>query len=308
METDRHASDGEDRHEDPDPHEYGYGEDPLEAAGTGGPRAADSGTVPADTDADPAGAREGSPGPGDAADPVPGGDPATGLHPATGLRGATTPRAVLRPVPEGFPTPPPRPARPNRRPAPQAERPATTGRPRGLLIAGISVAAVLLLVVVVGGGILAVRSFSPAAPDPTAADDPDSRSPTDQPASGGVEIGGAEITETSTEVGVRAVGPATGRIDPEGEFIIVAFEVDNPTDTSVSIQKNSSLETADETYPLDVEATDAHETDSVSFGMVPAGESKEYYAIFDVPIGSEPTGLRITIPDVEESGTLPLSG
>ncbi|MDN5899539.1 MAG: hypothetical protein L0H74_05670, partial [Brachybacterium sp.] len=121
--TDRHASDGEERngesvspahdgstaadgsaaHEPGPPHpsdtsqeEYGYGEDPLEAAGTGGPRAADSGSAPTDA------ATAGTAGADDGAEPDPGADP------ATGLRSATAPRAVLRPVPEGFPTPPPR--------------------------------------------------------------------------------------------------------------------------------------------------------------------------------------------------------
>ncbi|ATG51473.1 hypothetical protein CFK38_07970 [Brachybacterium vulturis] len=292
METDRHASDGDDRHG------YSYGEDPLEAAGTGGPRAADSGAADV---ADPAGAAA-------SADPADGADPSTGTHPATGPRDATAPRAVLRPIPEGFPTPPPRPARPNRRPAPPPEQPATSGRPRGLLIAGISLAAVLLLIVVVGGGVLAVRSFSSADPAPSAAEDPGSPSTAEQSGPGSTEIGEVVLTEVSTEVGVRSIGGSSSRMDPEGEFVIVTFEVENPSSTALRIGDNVSLETADGTFPADHDATLEHTAGSTAFGVIPPDGSQIFHAVFDVPIGAEPTGLHLDLADIGESGTLPLGG
>ncbi|MGO1199070.1 MAG: hypothetical protein ACTMKY_04155 [Dermabacteraceae bacterium] len=307
METDRHASDGEDRlgrsgstahdastaaaqdesapadptHADSDSRAYAYGEDPLETAGSG-------------------------------AEPGPADDPATGLHSATGLRGATAPRAVLRPVPEGFPTPPPRPARPNRRPAPRTEASAAPTRHRPLLLAGLAVTAVLLLIVVVGGGILAVRSFSssgsPADPAPPAADEPGPQDAPDQTGLGSTEIGGVVVTEVSTEVGVRGVGDPSSRREPDGEYVIITFAVDNPTPTPIRIGDNVSLETADGTYPVDREATREHTADTSDYDLVPSEGSTTFHAVFDAPIGTDPIGLHLELDDLGENGTLPLSG
>jgi hypothetical protein len=327
VETDRHAPDGDDRSggtaatspddaADPSPsaarpgadqpasgtdpaHSYGYGDAPLEAAGIGGPRAADSGAADAEaSSADPAtGLRTAA---GDA--------PATDVRSATGLRGGTAPRAVLRPIPEGFPTPPPRPARPNRRPAPKPDPSAAPRRPRGLLLAGISAAAVLLLVVVVGGGILAIRALTPEAPvavDPVAQE---SEAPAAPDSPGQVRIGEVELTEVSTEVGVRSVGGQGSGLEPEGEYVIVTFEVMNPTDAGATIGQNLALETADGAHPVDPGATQAHLADSSAYGTVPPGGTGRFHAVFDVPIGSDPTGLQVAISTVGQSGTLPLSG
>lgn len=321
MDTDRQASDGDAPHDGPaspspaNPatghgasptsewgssaegrtHDYGYGTDPLEAAGTDDPRAAGSGTAPEATA-------------GGETDPATGTFPATGIDHTTGLRTGTAPRAVLRPVPEGFPTPPPRPARPNRRPAPKPDPLAAPARPRRLLFAGIAAAAVLLLVVVVGGGILAVRSLSPADSAPAAGGDPGTQAPAAPAGSGAVEIGGARFTEVSTEVGVRAVGSSSSRLEPEGEFVVVVFEVENPTSTAIRISKDSTLEAAGETFPVDAEATQSYEADSAFFGVVVPEETTEFHAVFDVPIGTDPTGLRIDLSDLGETGTLPLGG
>ncbi|ASK65015.1 hypothetical protein CFK39_03330 [Brachybacterium avium] len=297
METDRHASDGQERDDVPVPpardgssaadgsarpapgpqqhsdasYEYGYGEAPLEAAG-----------------------------------PDRGPEPEPGVDPGTGTRPATAPRAVLRPIPEGFPTPPPRPARPNRRPAPKPEPAAERARPRRLLIAGIAVAAVLLLIIVVGGAFLALRSLSPSGPAEAEGPGPSSSPVRAGPAS--AEIGGVVVTEMRTEIGVRAVGGPSSRTEPEGEFIIVTFEVDNPTSAGVQIGTNVSLETADETYPVDSAATRDHPADSADYGLVPPGGSETFHAVFDVPIGSAPTGLHLELVETGESGTVPLSG
>lgn len=338
METDRHAPDGEDRRGEPAPdesttaagspaheggaahaaspqsaaeqegaasHAYDYGEDPLAPAGDDGQRAADSGT------ADPGAASGDSRSPQETAEAAPGEDPATGLHPATGVRGTTAPRAVLRPVPEGFPTPPPRPARPNRRPAPKPDPAAAPRRPRTLLIAGIAAAAVLLLLVVVGGGILVVRSLSPAAEPaaPAASEEQESQDATDGDGPGGVEIGEVMVTEVSTEVGVRAVGDSGSRLEPEGEFVIVTFEVENPTTSGIPIGSGDvALETDGEMIPADKEATLAHTADSTAFSVVPPGETMTFHAVFDVPIGTQPTGLQLELAQIGESGTLPLGG
>ncbi|WP_394215182.1 hypothetical protein [Brachybacterium vulturis] len=245
---------------------------------------------------------------GDPLEAADGADPSTGAHPDTDPRGATAPRAVLRPIPEGFPTPPPRPARPNRRPAPPPEQPAPSGRPRGLLLAGISLAAVLLLILVVGGGVLAVRSFSPADPAPSAAGEPGSPSTAEQSGPGSTEVGEVALTEVSTEVGVRSVGGSSSWEDPEGEFVIVTFEVENPSSSTLRIGDNVSLETADGTYPVDREATLEHTAGSTAFGVIPPAGSQTFHAVFDVPIGAEPTGLHVDLADIDESGTLPLGG
>lgn len=322
METDRHASDGDERDEQPavdgslpgspqsspaeppstsstdapsDPpageaaapghadegsRAYDYGEDPLEAAGD-----ADTGT-------------DAVAGEGSLTD--------TGLHPATGVRGTTAPRAVLRPVPGGFPTPPPRPAIPNRRPAPK-QSPAEPPAPRRrLLIAGISLAAVLLLVVVVGGGILAARLLVPAASEESPAGASDQPTQAAPAAPSTLDVGEVRITALSTEVGLRGVGSSNHRIRPEGEFIAVTFAVENSSDVSVQIGEDVLLETADGTVAPHIAAGSAYESRSVHFGTVTPGETMEFHAVYDVPIGTSPTGLRFDI--TQGGGTLPLGG
>ncbi|MGP9583242.1 MULTISPECIES: hypothetical protein [unclassified Brachybacterium] len=326
METDRDASGGDDlpgrpvpSTPSPEPHDYGYGQTPLDAAGTGGARAADSGIAEDDApsaafDADEAPAADFSAGeetsaavPGAPADSGTGQVPATGIRPVTALR--TAPRAVLRPVPEGFPTPPPRPARPNRRPAPPKEAlPAGRSR-RGLLIAGISVIAVLLLVVIVGGGVLAFRALSPAAPaaGSSAPSAPATGTAQDPAGPGQVQIGEVTITEVSTEIGVRKVGTPGSTMEPEGEYIVVIFEVENPRDTSVDIAELVELEAGDgQTYAPDSDASANFVADSRPFGVVSPESTATFHKVYDVPIGTQPTGLHFTFSMVDEAGTLPL--
>lgn len=233
--------------------------------------------------------------------------PATDLRSATAQRKLTAPRAVLRPVPEGFPTPPPRPARPNRRPAPQGGPGSVPARPRGLLIAGISVAAVLALVVAIGGVLLVVRSLAPAeseVADPAA---PASEAPADPAQSGQAQLGEVALTEVSTEVGVRSVGTRPAPIEPEGEFIVVAFEAENQDSDALEITQNVTLETADGTHEPDGEATGAYTADSRAYGLVEPGETEAFHAVFDVPIGTRPTALHFNLSSIGEAGTLPLS-
>lgn len=317
METDRDASGGDDRPDSGTPspeshvsHDYGYGQTPLDPAGTGGARAADSGVTEEDSPsaASPstgeAGEETSTAGPGGPADSDTGQAPVTGIRPVTALR--TAPRAVLRPVPEGFPTPPPRPARPNRRPAPPQEAlPAGESR-RGLLIAGVSVIAVLLLAVVVGGGVLAFRTLSPVTP--AAGSSAPATAPAQDPAGPGqVQIGEVTITEVSTEVGVRKVGNPGSAMEPEGEFIIVIFEVDNPRDKGVDIAELVELEAADgQTYAPDSAASARVVADSQPFGVVAPDSTDTFHKVYDVPIGTQPTGLHFTFSMVDETGTLPL--
>lgn len=241
--------------------------------------------------------------PADAAAPS---DPApTGTHPATGVPTSTTPRAVLRPVPEGFPTPPPRPARPNRRPAKQPD-PAPPARSRGPLIAGIAVVAVLLLVVAIGGGILAVRSLS--------ADDGEAPAASDAPAAseapagtGSATVGDVQVEATGTEMGVRSVGDSGSTVDPEGEFVIVSFTIANEGDQPVIVNDGLELETADgERHPVDGAASQRHLASSRYNGIVGTGESADFHAVFDVPIGAEPTAFRLSLPGGD--GVVDLAG
>lgn len=284
----------------PQPHpdsagrDYDYGDIPLEPAGAGGPSAADGG------------ASEG-------AHPVSDHDP--GSVPATGVPTGTAPRAVLRPVPEGFPTPPPRPARPNRRPAPAPDASAPSSRPRALVIAGIVAAIVLLLAVAVGGGVLALRSLpssAPAASDPVASDPAASDPAGPDPAPAGTaRIGEITVEEVSTEVAVRAVGDSGARLEPEGEFVIITFTVRNPTDQVLTVSDNMTLETADGAgHAADQDAGAAHVTPSRPYGLVPVGGDSTFHAVFDVPIGAEPTALRLDFRSNADAGegTLPLGG
>lgn len=239
--------------------------------------------------------------------PASGHAPASEGASATSPHTLTAPRAVLRPVPEGFPTPPPRPARPNRRPAPPSEPAPAPQRPRSLLIAGIALTAVLALAVVVGGGILVFRSLSPAGPpaaDPAAAPSDGSAEPAEP---GRVEIGGATFTEVGTEVGVRSVGSQSSPVEPEGEFVIVTFEVENPSSAAIEVSQNLSLETDDGAHAPDREATQAHVADSSRYGLVPPDGSGVFHAVFDVPFGTQPTGLHLDLAAAGEGGTLPLT-
>lgn len=297
-----HSPAGDDsRGESPDradpSREYGYGETPLDAAGDTGLRAADSGAqVP-----------EG--GTAEATDPATDADPATGIHPATGLRGATTPRAVLRPIPEGFPTPPPRPAGPNRRPTPKSEESPTPRPRRGLLLTGISVAVVLLLVVGIGGGILAYRALTSPDQGSQGSDAPASEQAGGAGTPGQVQMGEVTITEVSTEIGVREVGTRKDAVSPEGEFLIVTFEVTNGSSRGISLGQNVTLETADgTTHAPDQAAGNAYVAESSAYGVVEAGGTMTQHRVYDVPIGSEPSSLTFAPEALEESGTLPLGG
>ena len=277
--------------------EYGYGETPLDAAGDTGLRAADSGAQAPES------------GTAEETDPANAADPATGIHPATGLRGATTPRAVLRPIPEGFPTPPPRPAGPNRRPAPKPDG-APAPRPRrGLLITGISVAVVLLLVVGIGGGILAYRALTSSGPAAQGPEAPASEQASGSGTPGQVQIGEVTFTEVSTEIGVREVGTRKDAVSPEGEFLIVSFEVANDSSQGISLGQNVTLETADGTsHAPDRAAGNAYVANSDAYGVVEAGATVTQHRVYDVPIGSAPRSLVLAPESLGEIGNLPLDG
>ena len=304
METDHDADDWQGGPGTPGPpadatgssHAYEYGESPLEAAGDGGLRAADSGSTAE---------RPAVPGaPEDEADPAPGAPPSSETGPTTAMRGGTAPRAVLRPVPEGFPTPPPRPARPNRRPAPTPGTAPGPGPRRGLLIAAIALAAVLVLIVAVGGGILAVRALT--------SDDPQGGAAPSGSASAGtgeVQLGEVTVTEVSTEVGVRSVGEGSTAVEPEGEFVIVTIEVANGSEAGVSIRENVTLETADgQSIAADADAGRVHVADTEHFGLLGAGDTESFHMVYDVPIGSTPAALQLDLVTIGESGELPLAG
>lgn len=269
--------------------DYSYGQTPLEAAGTGGLREADSGT--GERPLDPA-------------------DSTTGIDPATGMR--TAPRAMLRPVPEGFPTPPPRPALPNRRPAPKpgAEPAPAAGGRRGLVIAGVTVAALLLLAVAVGGAVLAVRALSPADPEPPRAPVTEEEGPsTGAAGSGEVLIGGATVTEVSTQTGVRGVGDRGSALEPEGEYIVVTFEITNPTEAGIIVSGDAPLETEDgQAHAPDSAASSAYVGESEDYGIVRPGETVVFHTVYDVPIGSTPTGVSFEFSELDETGTLPVGG
>lgn len=221
-------------------------------------------------------------------------------QPSSGL---TAPRAMLRPVPEGFPTPPPRPARPNRRPAPPAAEPPA--RRRGPLLVALTAAGALALAAVIGGGILTLRALDdaaePAAPAATGSQDSTDTGP------GAVEIGEVTVTEVSTEVGVRSVGGGGLALEPEGEFVIVAFTVENRSADTLQIPQGMALVTADGTHGADSDATNAYSAESVPRDLLASGESGSFHAVFDVPLGAEVTGLEIDLESLGESGTLPLA-
>jgi len=228
--------------------------------------------------------------------------------------GTTTPRAVLRPIPEGFPTPPPRFPGPRRRPERAQEPESTPRRGRGPLLAALVLGLAVLLVLGVGGLVLAVRGVGGqegpvAAPAPSAdgAEAPAEEEPAAGNAAGEATIGGVHITEVSTEVGVRRVGNDSLHRVPEGEFVIITLEVENPTDSAIDVQNGMQLETADGTlHDPDREAGRLHIAESHPYGFTISGQTRTYHTIFDVPIGEDPTSLHITVQ--VEAGELPLGG
>lgn len=260
---------------------------------------------PGDGPVDAAGADDGAP-----AVDAPAYDYGTSpASPATGVRGSTTPRAVLRPIPEGFPTPPPRRVprrRPERVPDPEPAR-----RGRGPLLAAIVLGAVVVLVLGVGGLVLAVRGLGGqdapgAAGSPSAAEAPADEDPSGA-APGEATVGGFALTEERTEVGVRRVGSGSVTREPEGEYVIVTVEVENRTDVPLDALEGVRLETADgELHSPDRQAGQVLVADSHAFGITPTGESRRYHKVFDVPIGSEPVSLHVSVLD--EAGELPLGG
>lgn len=264
-------------------HEYGYGE-AEELPAPGGPEPAP-----------PAGLSES-------------GDPCeTERRSVTGVQGVTAPRAMLRPVPEGFPTPPPRPARPNRRPAKAQDPFEAKGPRRGLLVGAVVLVAVLVLAVAVGGGILAFRALNSDGPE--AAPAGTSAAGEDPGAGGSTTIDEVQLTAVSTEAGVRSVGTGGTSVEPDGEFVIVTVEVANQGDRPVSITADSiTLESSDgSTHPLDLDASREHTADSEAPGLVPGGTTTAVHLVFDVPIGTEASALRLDLGD-DLSGTLPLAG
>ncbi|WP_193103171.1 DUF4352 domain-containing protein [Brachybacterium sp. FME24] len=232
------------------------------------------------------------------------------MHSPTGLRGATTPRAVLRPVPDGFPTPPPRPTRPNRRPAPKLEQEAAPPRNRWV-IASVAVVVALVLVVAISGSILAYRALSPESPA-ASAPSPAGEDAGGASATGELALGDVTVREASTELGVRQVGNgASEPMTPEGEFVIVTIDVDNGSDASVTIEGGELLTTADgETYEPNADAAQAHVADSQGYGLVTAGQSGTFHFVYDVPVGSEPTGVHLDFSgnDSAGEGDLPVGG
>lgn len=223
----------------------------------------------------------------------------------------TSPRAVLRPVPEGFPAPAVAPHRPHRAPAlPAADEPAPRSV-RGLRSAAIAVAAVLLLAVLTGGGILAVRALTGGGEDAATADSAPAGSPA---TTGTVALGPATFREVSTEVGVRSVGDAAGRLEPEGEFVIVTVEITNDGEAPLLVSSGGGtmglVSAAGDRYPVSDEPNRALVADSEAFGAVGTGETAVYHGVFDVPAGTEPTGLDFAFSSAPEvgRGTLPLDG
>lgn len=264
-----------------------------------------AGTAPHSYDYGSADAPDGSEALG-AVDAPAAGSPADAEAPAP-----TSPRAVLRPVPEGFPAPSVTPSRPHRAPAlPVADEPAPRSG-RGLRIAAIVVAAVLLLAVLTGGGILAVRALTGGGEDAaTAGSDPAASTA----ATGTVTLGPATFREVSTEVGVRSVGDTSDRLEPEGEFVVVTVEITNDGEAPLLVSSGGGtmelVSAAGDRYPVSDEANRALVADSEAFGTVGAGETAVYHGVFDVPAGTEPTGLDLAFSSAPEvgRGTLPLGG
>lgn len=307
MHTDREAS-GEDA---PEPqsgpaeaHHYGY--DAADGPGTSdAPDAAAPGGTPALPGTPSLPGTPALPGTSEETDGAEADLSPTEARSVTGVQGVTAPRAMLRRVPEGFPTPPPRPARPNRRPAKAQQDAGSKGPRRGLLVAAIVLVAALVLAVVIGGGILAFRALS-SDPGGTAGPSPTQEAGQEGGSGGAVEIGGATVTEMSTEPGVSSVGDPESAVTPEGEFVIVTIEVANESGVPVSIGDSVVLETADgETHAASRDATRVHIADSESFGQAADGDTVRFHLVYDVPIGSEPAALQIDF-GIVGSGTLPL--
>lgn len=297
---------------DPTPAEGVGGAD--EAAGSpavDGSRATTApGAAPHSYDYGSADAPDGSDAPG-ASDAPAVGSPTVGSPADAETPAPTSPRAVLRPVPEGFPAPAVAPLRSHRAPAlPVADEPASRSG-RGLRIAAIAVAAVLLLAVLTGGGILAVRALTGGGEDAaTASSDPAASAA----ATGTVALGPATFREVSTEVGVRSVGDTADRLEPEGEFVIVTVEITNDGEAPLLVSSGGGtmelVSAAGDRYPVSEEANLALVADSEAFGTVGTGETAVYHGVFDVPAGTEPTGLDLAFSSAPEvgRGTLPLGG
>lgn len=301
-------------------HEYAYG-DPAPGAEVPFPTAGPSPTPPSGpSDPEPLDATAEPSTPRTPTDPSPTEPLPASAPPAEGAAaegapsmGTTTPRALLRPIPEGFPTPPPRLPGPRRRPDRRPEPEPTPRRGRGPLLGAIVLGAVALLVLGVGGLVLAVRGLGGqegpvAAPSPGAGTEaPADGEPADADTAGEVTINGVRITEVSTEVGVRHVGNGSLAREPEGEFVIVTIEVENPTDAAVDVLGEARLEAADGALvERDREAGQLHIADSQPFGFTTSGETKTFHMIFDVPIGADPTSLHLSVHG--EDGALPLGG
>ena len=283
--------------------------DPTPAEGQGGSGdLADA--APHSYDYGSADAPDGSGAPGAADAPAvgsPAGDAAEAPAP-------TSPRAVLRPVPEGFPAPTVAPPRNHR--APALPDTGATGEPaprsgRGVRIAALAVAAVLLLAVLAGGGVLAVRALTGGGEDTaTASADPAASAP----ATGTVALGPATFREISTEVGVRSVGDTADRLEPEGEFVVVTVEITNDGEAPLLVTAGGGtmelVSAEGDRFPVSEEANKALVADSEAFGTVGAGETAVYHGVFDVPAGTEPTGLDLAFSSAPEvgRGTLPLGG
>ena len=230
----------------------------------------------------------------------------------TRLRNQTTARAVLRPVPEGFPTPPPRPARPNRRPAlatPPEQRDPGRGR---LLVVAAALVGVLALVIAVGGAFLVVRTLSTdgesTAPAATASADTSDGSGQD---AGPVEVDGVTVAELRTETGLDSVGSGATEVTAEGQFVAVIVEITNDSERTLQLTADRvTLATAaGENIPSSAAAISAYarDSDSASTRPIPVGETREFVAVFDAPIGSEPAALHLEL-DGDLTIELPLAG
>lgn len=219
---------------------------------------------------------------------------------------ATAPRAVLRPVPESMASGPlPSPGVPNRRPAPKTPEAAPSGpRWNAPVIIAAAVIAALILVVGIGGSILVYRALSPApapaGPSASAPEDPGSAAG----GSGEVVLGEVTIREVSTERNVRRVGEgSSGGLEPEGEFVIVTFEVVNDSGEPAVITGEEPLEAADATtHPGATDASGRHIAESEAYGLVRPGESGTFHIVYDVPIGTEPSGVAFDLSTGSDSG------
>ncbi len=253
-------------------HEYTYGEEPAALS-----PAADS-----------------TPHPDDA--------PAPSDTEHTAMRAGTAPRAVLREVPAGFPPAPPEAERIHR-PAPvPASTPEPPRRSRTPIIIGV-IAAVTTLALILAGtaGFFAWRALSSSS-DPT----PSSTTTASAPSST-TQNKHSKVTQTSIEVGIRAVGSGSNRMQAKGEFIVVTFTVEALSGAMIDVSPGrATLVLKDGTeVPVDAHATRAH-TDIPPDGFLSKG-SKTFVYVFDAPIGAQMDKLRM---DLLGGGTveLPVKG